>query len=428
MLLGSSKKINITPPIGLRLSGFGERDHGSEGILNQLYANILILGDGTTKIAIVTLDLSGVDKVLTKAVRETVSQKTDIPYDAIMLCASHTHSGPEAWRTGDMGRVSHPIDSTPDEIAYKHILPSLIANGIIWANTELEPVKLGVKQSELLGLGSNRIDASRYVDNTVTVFRIDRLSGEPLTLLTQYTCHPTILNFNNYLYSGDFVSYYQETVEKAFPGSIAMFAQGCAGDVSTRHNRKGYGQPEARRMGMMLAGEVIKNATKVDTSDNLKLSVAIEPLKLKIRSFASDEECKHRIKIVQDKIDELKANNAPENIQRTACVEMEGAVRYYAVKKKINIKKVVVEMQRISIGEWNIITTPAETFGEIGARIRNLDPHHHTVVTGYTNASVGYIPTRATYRNPVGYEVGVALVDEASEDQLVKVAKKLLNR
>lgn len=428
MLLGSSKKINITPPIGLRMSGFEERNHGAEGILNQLYANVLVLGDGKTKVAIVTLDLSGVDKVLTKAVREAVSQKTDIPYHAIMLIASHTHSGPEAWRTGDMGNISRPVDMTPDEIAYRNVLPGLIANGIVWANQALEPVKLGVKQSELLGLGSNRIDAARYVDNTVTVFRVDRLSGEPLALLTQYTCHPTILNFTNYLYSGDFISYYQEAIEKVFPSCVAMFAQGCAGNVSTRHNRKSFGVTEARRMGVMLAGEVIKDATLVDTHDDFELSAAIEPLRLKIRDFESDEECERRIKVVQDKIDELKANNAPENIQRTAYVEMQGATRYYRLKKRVDIKKVDVEMQRISIGEWNIISTPAETFGEIGRNIRKLDPNKKTVVTGYTNGSVGYIPTRETYRNPVGYEVGVALVAEDSEDRLVKVAKKLLTK
>jgi len=428
MLLGSSKKINITPPIGLRLSGFGERTHGAEGILNQLYANILVLGDGLTKVAIVTLDLSGVDKILTTAVRNTVKQKTDIPYDSIMLIASHTHSGPESWRTGDMGKISRPVDLTPDEIAYRNVLPGLIANGIVWANQALEPVKLGVKQSELLGLGSNRIDASRYVDNTVTVFRVDRLSGEPLALLAQYTCHPTILNFTNYLYSGDFISYYQEAVEKVFPSCVAMFAQGCAGDVSTRHNRKSLGVPEARRMGVMLAGAVIKDATLVDTQDDLKLSAVIEPLKLKIRTFDSDEECIRRIKVIEEKVEKLKAENAPENIQRTAYVELEGATRYYDRKKLVDIKQVVSEMQRISIGDWTIISTPGETFGEIGARIRKLDPKKKTVVTGYTNGSVSYIPTRATFENPIGYEVAVALVDETSEDRLVKVAKKLIKK
>ncbi|TXT16772.1 MAG: hypothetical protein FD133_1671 [Erysipelotrichaceae bacterium] len=136
MLLGSSKKINITPPIGLRMSGFDERNHGADGILNQLFANVLVLGDGLTKVAIVTLDLSGVDKVLTKAVRDAVSQKTDIPHHAIMLIASHTHSGPEAWHTGDMGKISRPVDMTPDEIAYRNVLPGLIANGIVWRSLE----------------------------------------------------------------------------------------------------------------------------------------------------------------------------------------------------------------------------------------------------------------------------------------------------
>ncbi len=427
MLLGSSQKITITPPIGLRMSGFSERDHGSEGILNELYANILVLGDGKTKAAIVTLDLIGVDKALTHRVREVVSQNSDIPYHAVLLSASHTHSGPEACRFGDMGKISRRIDPTPVDSAYNTVLPELIANGILWANRTLQPVKLGVKQSELHGLGSNRIDDKLYMDNTVTVFRVDTVDGHPLAVLTNYTCHPTILNFNNYLYSGDFVSFYQEAIEKVYPGCVAMYAQGCAGNVSTRHNRKGQGVDEAKRMGELLAGHVISTLNQVDLSDDYPLYAAIEPLHLNIRQFDSDEVIEQRIKDIEAKIERLKAENAPINIQRTATVEWQGATRNFKLKQNIDIDHIDVEMQRLDIGPWTIITTPAETFGEIGRDIRALDPTGRTIVTGYSNGYVGYIPTAQAFREAQGYEIGVAIVEEHSEDRLIRVAKTLLH-
>ncbi len=428
MLKGSSKKLNITPPVGLKMSGFGERDHGSEGVLNELYANVLVLADGHQKVALVTLDIIFVDREFVKYVRETVSAQTDIPASGILLNASHTHSGPDAVRFGDLGKISQRENPTLIDNAYRTVVLEVVANGIIWANNTLEPVKIGFVQSVLKGLGSNRIEADRYTDDTVTVLRVDRLDQTPLALFTQYTCHPTILNASNYLYSGDFVSFYQEKVEEAFENCVAFFAQGCAGNVSTRHNRKGLGVEEAKRMGVMLAGEVIKNATLVDTCDDVTLSSFVEPLELLIKEFDADEICEAKIKDALDKMDRLKKENAPVNVQRTAYVEWQGADRYYSIKKKIDIDKVITEMQLIRIGDWKIITTSGETFGEIGREIRKLDPSGKTVVLAYTNGSVGYIPNYETYKNPIGYEVNVALVNEDSEQRILEVASRLLTK
>jgi len=428
MLQGSSKKINITPPIGFNMAGYGERKHGSTGILNELYANILVLADANhRKLALVTIDVAGVDLALVMYVRQVVSEKSDIPIDAVMICASHTHSGPEASRAEGMKLIRKQHVSEL-EYSYYHILRENIANGILWANDTLEPITLGFYQTPLDGLGSNRIDPSLYYDNTVTVLRVDRLDKTPLAIFSQFSCHPTILNADNYWYSGDFVSFYQEEVEKVFSGCVAMFAQGCAGNTSTRHYRKGYGVSEAQRMGRLLAGEVIKSAMLVDTSDQITLFSAVESLKLVVRDFEADEVYEKIIADAEAKIEQLKKEDAPENIQRTAYVEWEGAVRPLKLKKMLTFDSLVSEMQLFKIGDWKIITTPAETFGEIGREIRKLDPTNKLTVTGYTNDSVGYIPDLNTFKNPVGYEVNSALFKEDTEQLLIKTAQKLLNR
>jgi len=427
MLQGSSKKINITPPLGTKMAGFEERTHGATGILNELFASILVLKDESNrKLAFVTMDVAGVDLPLVHYVRKVVSEKSDIPNDAIMICVSHTHSGPEASRVEGMKRRQAVV--TEHDEAYYLQLKEKIAHGILWANDTLEPVTLGFHQTPLDGLGSNRIDPKLYYDNTVTVLRVDRLDKTPLAIVTQFSCHPTILNFENYDFSGDFVSFYQEEVEKVFSNSVALFIQGCAGNISTRHYRKGYGASEAQRMGRLLAGEVIKSAMLTDLSDDYTLDATVEPLKLVVRDFESDEICEQKIALAKAKCEQLKKDNAPENIQRTAYVELQGVERTLKVKKSANYDHLMSEMQIFKIGDWKIVTTPGETFGEIGRDIRKLDSSGKLTVTGYTNDTVGYIPNLDTFNNPVGYEVNIAMFKEDTEQLLIDTAQKLLNK
>jgi len=426
MLLAASKNVDITAPIGLAMAGFEEREHGSTGILNPLQASVLVLACDKSKVAIVTLDVGGIDNNLVKEVRERVSAKTDIDSAAIMICATHTHSGPTASRLG-VGSMFPMENVTPaDEHYYANLIETL-AGAIIWVNDELEEATISSFQTELLGIGSNRIEHSRYCNNNLTVLKVENKNGELLSILCHYACHPTILNYENFLYSGDYISFYREALRKIYPQAGLLFVQGCAGNVSTRHYRKGFGQAEAARMGKILAGGVLRALMMADPLPVDSLSFAIEPLELKVRDFDSEEVCLAKIKFAEDEMARLKAENAPVNIQRTAYVEWQGATRYYRRAKKINSDKIASEMQVLKIGNWQIISTPGETFGEIGLAISKLSATP-TIVSGYTNDSVSYIPTKETYDNPVGYEVNVAIVARDSEDRILEAAESLLKK
>lgn len=59
------------------------------------------------------------------------------------------------------------------------------------------------------------------------------LSGGALrAILVGYACHATVLNI--YQISGDWPGYAQEEIEKAHPGAIALFMQGCGADKIRR--------------------------------------------------------------------------------------------------------------------------------------------------------------------------------------------------
>ena len=53
-------KVDITPPLGLKMYGYGSRTEGATGILDPLYARILVLEAGEQRIAMVVFDLGRV--------------------------------------------------------------------------------------------------------------------------------------------------------------------------------------------------------------------------------------------------------------------------------------------------------------------------------------------------------------------------------
>src|SRR6267378_2588901 len=50
-------KVDITPPMGVQMWGYFDRLKGAEGILDPLYARVLVLETGNTRLAYVDLDL-----------------------------------------------------------------------------------------------------------------------------------------------------------------------------------------------------------------------------------------------------------------------------------------------------------------------------------------------------------------------------------
>src|SRR5262249_39496519 len=77
------------------MSGYSSRTKPAEGKLHDLWAKALALEDaGGRRCVLVTMDLVGIPRELSVAVCEEIKNKYRLPREAIMLAASHTHSGP----------------------------------------------------------------------------------------------------------------------------------------------------------------------------------------------------------------------------------------------------------------------------------------------------------------------------------------------
>ncbi|TLN14925.1 hypothetical protein FDZ71_07590, partial [bacterium] len=95
--------VNITPPWGLELSGYG---FGKiRGVLDELYAQSLFLDNGEEEVIIITTDLIGLNRECVNNVREAIKSETGVQRDHVLLCSSHTHSGPATMFLRQWGKI-----------------------------------------------------------------------------------------------------------------------------------------------------------------------------------------------------------------------------------------------------------------------------------------------------------------------------------
>ena len=221
-LKAGAAKIDITPPTGYAMWGYGARhDSGSTGVLDPLLARALVLAAGTEKIALVSLDLGRAPpRQSTQAIRAKVKDAASIEH--IFLCASHTHHGPVL-----------ELDDWPDaKHSYVHNLEQKLAAVIIEADKNLRPAKIGFASKEV-PFNRNRHSklAEKPVDREFLVVRVEDMDAKPIAHAVNFAAHPTMREARDLRFSADYPGALVAVVEKE-TGVPCLFLQGAAGDLS----------------------------------------------------------------------------------------------------------------------------------------------------------------------------------------------------
>src|SRR3954466_15484488 len=88
-------KVAITPRRPMWMAGYGSRNKPSEGAVHDLWAKALVLQDPTDRKAVlVTLDLCGIGRDLSTAIRDGIQERHGLTREQVVLSCSHTHCGP----------------------------------------------------------------------------------------------------------------------------------------------------------------------------------------------------------------------------------------------------------------------------------------------------------------------------------------------
>jgi hypothetical protein len=392
-------RATITPPAGLWLSGFGLRDGPMEGVHDDLYATAVVLDDGTRRVALVACDLVGFPAEVARRAREEIARQTGIPPEAVVLACSHTHSG------GATGMVREPQDGVP---AYVAALVLYIAGAVRMACQALGPGELRVARGTA-SLGINRRlphDPPGPVDDSVTLLTLADAAHVTRATIVHCACHPVAFGHGNRLASADYVGFARQVVE-AVTGAPLLFLQGACGDVNPRTGVEATAA-SAQRTGRLLAAEVLRLHELTEPAGEVTIGVAGRTLGLPLQPSPPRDEVARRVAEGEAALAALQAAGASRGRLNMALFPLDSDRDLLAALEAGRAQDPVpCEVQALRAGPVGLVALPVEPFAATGLAVRGAQSLPYSMVVGYANGCLGYLPVPEAY--PFGgYEVATA--------------------
>jgi len=406
-LLAGVAKVNITPYLGAFLAGFAIRDHGCEGVHDELFAKALVLQAGETTVGIVACDLIGLGLDSVATIRQRVEAATGIPPGHIMVACSHTHSGPT------MGILRHPgLDAELVHVTEKKIAGALIAacRSLVEASLGVGKgrARIGVNRRERVQDGTTKLgtNVKGPIDPDVGVLRVDDAQGRPLALAVVYACHPVVLDGQNYLVSADYPGPMAALLEGVHPSAACLFLGAAGGDINPV--RVGGTFDHTRRLGRFLGAEALRVAEALQTKADVQLAARQTTVEALLADLPPASDAREIIGQRTRQLDEQLARGEISRERYDADWDLgwgRDVLAEYGKPDRIRTRP--LELQALRLGDALVIGTPGETFVEIALAIKAASPMPNTFVLGHANGTLGYIPTAAAFEEG-GYEVETA--------------------
>ena len=258
MLTAGAAKLDITPHLGASLAG-GMTARPAVDVHDPLHVRCVVLGDGETDLALVCCDLIVLSASDVACVKRDVRTRTGISPERVLICATHTHTGPST--DGLLG-----VDREEDYMAWA---VRRMADVVVMAQQRLRPASAGWGSASLPGQVFNR--RYRMSDGTVRtnpgvenpdvvepagptdpeigllVMR-DGSDGTPIAAVGNYALH-YVGGGDGRSVSADYFAVVEQALNRekghAFP---VLWTNGCSGDINNvdvrtlRSDRSPYGQ------------------------------------------------------------------------------------------------------------------------------------------------------------------------------------------
>lgn len=416
-------------------------NHQATSVHDPINARCIVLDDGKTKAAIVTVDSCLIPRELMDSAKAKAEKATGIPASNILISATHTHSAPAVWG----------VFQTDANEEYAKFLADKIAEGITKAHANLAPAKAGWgsvkeptqvfnrrwKMKEGFPLpdpfgGIDRvkmnppsavpelIEPAGPTDPDVSVLSIHDAKDRPLALHANYSLHyvggfPAL--------SADYFGVFSERIgsligaDAAEPKFVGALSNGTSGDVNNVNFRQ-----ERTRSGekIRLVAETVAEAAKkahdaATHKGDITIAVAEKEIELGVRKPKPDEIERAKKILAETKPGPLKSRE-----------EIYARETMFMSKYPDTVK---AKLMAIRIGDLGIAAIPCETFTDIGLDIKKKSPLAKTFTISLANGYNGYLPTPAHHALG-GYETWRArssYLEVPASDKITATILELLN-
>ncbi len=411
------------------------------------FARALVLKNGETTAVLVAVDavaIGGIGRIgngFLAHVRGELERDLGIPPASVVINASHCHG------------------------IVRNDLQQLVVQVVKEAAKSLVPVKVGVGSGSESRISENRriqmkdgseIDMRRAysmprdedvasvgpIDPQIGLLRLDRADGTPLAVVYQFACHP-IMNPPSKGSSADYPGFASKVIEET-TGAVALFMQGCGGDINPVRYKEVSRPADAEPLGSMLGASVLAAIRPLETkadatlkvsrevvsipraadyeqrianieAEQNKLLAALKPTNVNFKAFLplliqqrlSPEFPSHHVQSYLHNgkaITQLDADNRALVESYLANIQIMEQLtrlntnlallkRHLAETKAAATATLDVEVCGLRVGDFKLVTFPGEITVQVGLNIKQAANDPHAFVSGYTNGYIYYTPT-----------------------------------
>jgi neutral ceramidase len=388
--------VDITPSleVGLLMSSVEERWAPFESVRRPLKTRVLVLESDGEKAALVSLDLLGLSDTAVGGWQQfKAALARGISPDRIIITCTHTHTAPEsvaitdlyrtesfhAWINGLKEKIADTITTAGDHSSAVRIgLLSTRLDG--WSLQRRIPTPSGIAMSDSMQPISPELLEREPVDRRVRGILFRRLDGSVAATIVHAVCHP-VHEMCIPRVSPDFPGELCDTLEESGRFGMPLFVNGAAGDINP--TTVCGGSECASRHGKALAACVEEAGSHTGAIQSPRLCVAHREVDLPTRAL---------------------------NGSRTAG----------PCSARINA---------LSLGPLAMVFLPGEPFVDTGSAIERDSPFEETIVVGFSESSVGYVPPLRVF-DEGGYEIGPgkwSFLASDAEEIMRRAARGILN-
>jgi len=397
------------------------------GVLDPVYVRAIVVDDGKTRAALVTVDVGGMSTETWQHVSARAERELKIPVSQFMLTATHTHSAP--WVRGQ-GFEDQIFEAVKRASAALRPARMRWGTGVSYINVNRNIID---PKTNRWWEGPNYDGPS---DKTVAVVEFDTLEGKPIGIYYNYGVH-AVLTGNLDMISADLPGAASNYIEEALgDGVVAVYSNGAAGDQNPIFFNQTYALREIRIADYAKRGEDISNAMPpggqgMDRSNPAvaRLMEQQKQMRLSMGQMLGEE-----VLHISRASLERPVNYAPiAGVQQTvSCPGRkrldQGRAGYPGTYQDAD--PIGIKLSLLRIGDTMIGGVDAEIFTMIAQRFKRESPYKHTMMVTLTNgmAGSGYIPNDAAFNYNTFEVVSSKLKPGCAETAIVEGLVDLIGK
>ena len=241
-------------------------------------------------------------------------------------------------------------------------------------------------------------------DKSVQVVSVLMDSGRRLATVVNYACHGTVLGPDNLLISADWIGVMRQKLESEL-GGLTLFLQGAAANINPdMYWEDAHVFEKVTEQGLGVANAVLA-AARAGSEMTGGLPIQVE----RVEAWMPTET-------------RVTTPRPPKNYRKPllAMAKLPGFLAVFAdillnqrypwkpvVEAKDGFWSVPMRVNIVRIGNLALVTFAAETFTEIGLKIKSVSPAAHTLFVSVSDGCISYLHTEASHAEG-GYEVDLA--------------------